>query len=391
MRPMGIGVLVATVPVVLGIASSRMAWAAACTDAQVSIGCYEMYTFATSPGYIYPVNAGDLQFWDPIPGDLISALQNKWFNPNGARAHSSICETSSSGNCTRMVNTRADFSASAFADKVDKCAGKLSPDACSVLQKLGPGVSYRYQKDIRGGYAFSAKTASDQAAFASKAVDYTSDVVAGYPYQLGGFSEFIHHSQCSEYLADHLGLTYDEGYRQFMADYDTVQRFASDTWGMIFLACEGVAPDTNIWLELLGEIFCGNGGVSYTCGRIANQVVNSFLNRCSADTADFSDGYYDPNTKVHGIGQNWWCGPYPWNASTVCMYPNSGVSGTDPMYVRLAGYGYGGFPGPYYYAGPNINSRFDGGRRFTGVAPVTYVSGVTCTCPGRCLRPPCKL
>src|SRR5438128_3422681 len=150
MRPRDIRLLVATGLVVLGISSARMAWAAACTSTQLNNGCYDKNNYATRPGYIYPVNQGDLQFWDPIPGDLLSTLQNSWFNPNGARAHSSICESSSSGNCTRMVNTRADFSVSAFVDKVDKCAGKLSPNACSVLQNLGPGVSYRNQNDTRG-------------------------------------------------------------------------------------------------------------------------------------------------------------------------------------------------------------------------------------------------
>ena len=407
MRPRDIRLLVATGLVVLGISSARMAWAAACTSTQLNNGCYDKNNYATRPGYIYPVNQGDLQFWDPIPGDLLSTLQNSWFNPNGARAHSSICESSSSGNCTRMVNTRADFSVSAFVDKVDKCAGKLSPNACSVLQNLGPGVSYRYQNDTRGGYAFSAKTATDQAAFASKAVNYTSDVAAGYPYQVGGFTDFIHHSQCSEYLADHMGLTYDEGYRQYIAPYDTVFNLANTTVGLIYNACMGTAPSPSFFMELLSAIFCGNMGPSQACMNIANQVVNSFLNRCGADTQAYSNGYYDPHTTVHRIGDDAY--PYPTGPQTDVMggylLANTGVSGTDPMYQKLAGYTYGYYldhncslPGGCYfggsygaYTGPNAASRFDGGRRFTGVAPVTYVSSVTCTCPDACLRLPCKL
>ena len=121
----------------------------------------------------------------------------------------------------------------------------------------------------------------------------------------------------------------------------------------------------------------------------------------ASTTQAYSNGYYDPHTTVHRIGDDAY--PYPTGPQTDptggYLLANTGVSGTDPMYQKLAGYTYGYYldhncslPGGCYfggsygaYSGPNTASRFDGGRRFTGVSSVTYVSNVTCTCPPLCV------
>jgi hypothetical protein len=227
--------------------------------------------------------------------------------------------------CMRRREQTAEVDIEELTKEVD-CGG-LKPDSCSVLRYLEPGLRVEGFPTDRDGWAMRPKYSTFSTNWKNNVLFSLSKTWAD-AYQVGGWTERIDGSTCSEWLAHQGALGYGEGAR-VPSTYT-----ASEVTAMAETAEDKLLPMIREYEPWYSFVCPGD-----PARRAANQVLNAILNRCHRDH-DFWGG------SVHAISGN---------SVPAVMFQTMRSGGRT---VNGTWYG----------------SRFDTGRRFKGFGDYYHCS-----------------
>ena len=258
-------------------------------------------------GYLANAVAGDVLFFNSADTPLHHALRPA-FGPHH-KSHTAVCLQSSGTTCTQLKENHGvvDMSGYGIADlKEDQ---GLVPNACTMIRDAVtlPGVSNSEPGQHHPVHGVRFRPASHN--FRTQVLGRISGPPACDPadpdcgtYQIGGFSEHIDSSQCSEYVADTLPLLATEG--RHAASFSKT-RVATVLIPGAYDYFHDMCLDTINSKDL--SFLMGAEKKRNICHNVANQVVNSFLNECESNNAR-------PRIR-----------------------PISGISATHRMFLQMAG------------------------------------------------------
>jgi hypothetical protein len=230
------------------------------------------------PGYIYPSTTGEIQMWDGSPGLVNDII----LLGGGQHTHESLCVDGNakwSGRCTTIGEQAAWVTPDDIQAQRDTlhCSLKHPTD---LLTAFGPGHyidkggTRRSGADVypyRTGTGFYNVNASTRDLMTSR-VDSLLD--SHLPYQIGGFTDHIDKSQCSEFIADAVSLSPAEGAHAMSAPASTMY--------------------CGVWTNYVDNTGCTAGytwnGVTYG-SNMANCTCTYWL--------------YPPNTVGHMVNDLW--------------------------------------------------------------------------------------
>jgi hypothetical protein len=243
-------------------------------------------------GYFTNSTEGDILFPELHGNAPTAEAQRQMYDPCEV-GHVMYCHYSSGSNCTIQVDQHA-YNAQTYQWEVDVSDGLL-PNACEVLASWNYPV-YIQRLDIFQQDGFMGRNATrshDVDGFVFRDDGFPLNHPNWHhpeyhPYQIGGYSEYVPYAGCSEAVSDYVDLRAEEGGRSYVNnDMNHIRSAAGNISDMIVDDCESEAN----WYEWVAlRIF----GVN-TCYKVANQLINTFMNRCNYNTSNY---YYT----LHPIG-----------------------------------------------------------------------------------------